>query len=259
MSSMRFKTLFIVFALVSVSVSLSGAEVSVRLKPGDTLYKISRKYKIPVSDLIRFNGIDNPDSLKVGTVIKIPSSYVVKKGDTLYGISKKLNLTIDELCRLNRISPEYVLKIGEVLYVPLVKKPAEKPEPVVKTPDTDDTDTADNILWPHNGKRIPITGKLKGEEILGKRGDAIISVSSGKVVWVAPYRGYGTLIMVETADKHIFAYGGNEETLVSVGDIVKPGMQIGRMGIDPIEKNAKAFFFVYKEGKPVDPRKAPRG
>ncbi|RKX91528.1 MAG: M23 family peptidase, partial [Spirochaetes bacterium] len=34
---------------------------------------------------------------------------------------------------------------------------------------------------------------------------------------------------------------------------------IGKMGIDPIEKSAKAYFFVYKEGKPVDPVKAPRG
>lgn len=86
-----------------------------------------------------------------------------------------------------------------------------------------------------------------------------MSVSSGRVVWVAPYRGYGNLIMIESRDKLIFAYGGNEETLVAVGDIVKPGTKIGRMGIDPIEKNAKAYFFVYKEGKPVDPGKAPRG
>jgi len=34
---------------------------------------------------------------------------------------------------------------------------------------------------------------------------------------------------------------------------------IGSLGINPIEKTAKLFFFVYKNGKPVDPATAPRG
>ena len=65
--------------------------------------------------------------------------------------------------------------------------------------------------------------------------------------------------MVETADHHIYAYGGNEETFVKVGDRVSPGTALGLMGINSIGRNAKAFFFVYKDGKPVDTDKAPRG
>lgn len=258
MSSMKLnKKIFFLISLFT-AFFLSGEDASVVLKAGDTLYKISRQYKVSVRELIRYNNIEHPENLKIGAVIRIPSTYTVKKGDTLYGISKMFGLSVEDLCKFNGITPEYTIRIGEQLYVPLI----------TKTPSLAKNDTTarqnqksmdDNLLWPHNGKRIAINGKLKGEEILGKRGDIIISVSSGRVVWVAPYRGYGNLIMIETADKHIFAYGGNEETMVKVGDIVKPGTEIGRMGIDPIEKHAKAFFFVYKEGKPVDPRKAPRG
>ena len=75
---------------------------------------------------------------------------------------------------------------------------------------------------------------------------------------MAPYRGYNKLIIVESPDTHIYAYGGNDLCLVTVGDQVFPGMEIGKLGVNPHEGSAKAFFFVYKNGTPVDPEKAPR-
>ena len=260
-SGMRLnKAFFLVFIFISPFFLYAGA-VTVTITAGDTLYKISRKYKIPVNDLVLYNDIKNPTHLRIGTLLKIPSIYTVKKGDTLYGISKNFKISVSTLCKLNKIDLNHILKIGETLRVPYIEPVSSPPlvKQEVNTSIKKSSHTDDNLLWPHKGKRIAIKGKLTGEEILGKKGDVIISVSSGKVVWVAPYRGYGKLIMIETKDKHIFAYGGNDKTLVKVGDVVKPGTKIGTMGIDPIEKNAKAFFFVYKGGKPVDPRKAPRG
>ena len=252
---------FIIAVLFTISASfpLFPEGIAVTLKKGDTLYKISKEYRIPVNDIIRYNGIKDAGNLKVGTIIKLPSVYVVEKGDTLYGLSKKFEIDVDILCNTNGFDKNHILKIGEKLYIPLKKNETAVAEKAQVNDNVKKGDEGSGILWPHDGKRIPITGKLRGEEIIGKRGDTIVSVSSGRVVWVAPYRGYGNLIMIETPEKLIFAYGGNEETLVKVGDTVKPGTQIGKMGIDPIEKSAKAYFFVYKEGKPVDPAKAPRG
>ena len=62
-------------------------------------------------------------------------------------------------------------------------------------------------FWPHQGEQVSLNGKLVGKEIKGSTGDPVVSVSSGKVIWVAPYHGYGKIIMVEAPDKHIFAYG----------------------------------------------------
>ncbi len=259
-SGMRLKKAFLLAFILVFPFFLYAGAVTVTIKAGDTLYKISRKFKVPVNDLIMFNNIKNPSSLRIGSILKIPSVYTVKKGDTLYGISKNFKISVSTLCTLNKIDLTHVLKIGETLQVPYLE-PVSSPA-AAKQEDQKSSQKVsrsdDNLLWPHKGKRIAIKGKLTGEEILGKEGDIIISVSSGKVVWVAPYRGYGKLVMIETKDKLIFAYGGNNKTLVKVGDEVKPGTKIGTMGIDPIGKNAKAFFFVYKGGKPVDPRKAPR-
>jgi len=252
------KLLFII--LLTLSAFIYGQESVVKIKKGDTLYQISRQYKVSVSLLLSFNSLLSTDTLKIGQIIRIPFSYIVKRGDTLYGISRSSGIGIDELCGLNDIDKNHNLMPGEILLLPVKdtniteKNKEESHSEIVRV----DKQYAD-FFWPHSGERVALNGKLKGEAILGTKGDEIVSVSSGKVVWVAPYRGYGSLIMVETTDHHIFAYGGNEETLVKVGDSVLPGTTIGLMGINSIEKSAKAFFFVYKDGKPVDTEKAPRG
>ena len=38
---------------------------------GDNLTKISKKYSVPVDSLAKWNGIKNPDKLKIGEVIKL--------------------------------------------------------------------------------------------------------------------------------------------------------------------------------------------
>jgi peptidoglycan lytic transglycosylase D len=43
-----------------------------RVRRGDTPTSIARTYGVPVSDLMRSNGIRNPRKLKVGTVLAIP-------------------------------------------------------------------------------------------------------------------------------------------------------------------------------------------
>jgi len=244
------KLLFII--LLTLSAFIYGQESVIRIKKGDTLYQISRQYKVSVSLLLGFNNLKSTDTLKIGQEIRIPSSYTVTRGDTLYGIARKSGIGIDELCKLNDIDKNHILKLGETLLIP--KKETALVENIVH-----EDKQYSAFFWPHSGERIAMNGKLKGEAILGTEGDEIVSVSSGKVVWVAPYRGYGSLIMVEANDHHIYAYGGNEETLVKVGDSVLPGTTLGLMGINSIEKSAKAFFFVYKDGKPVDTEKAPRG
>ena len=253
------KKIFLLTLLV-LSVLAFGQESVVKIKKGDTLYQISREYKVSVSMLLSYNKLQSTDTLRIGQEIRIPYSYTVVRGDTLYGIARDTGITLDELCKINAIDKSYLLKPGEILILPskstLISKKEENKIPVEIL--SNEKQYAD-FFWPHTGERIAMNGKLKGEEILGKKGDEIVSVSTGKVVWVAPYRGYGRLIMVETNDHHIFAYGGNEETLVNVGDLVYPGTILGLMGLSSIERNAKAFFFVYKDGKPVDTEKAPRG
>lgn len=46
--------------------------ITYTVEKGDTLYKISRKFDITVSDLTEANKITNPDVITEGTILTIP-------------------------------------------------------------------------------------------------------------------------------------------------------------------------------------------
>ena len=48
------------------------------VKPGDTLWRIAKKYKSTIKDIVRVNNIENPDSLEVGTQLFIPKCSVCR-------------------------------------------------------------------------------------------------------------------------------------------------------------------------------------
>ena len=89
---------------------------------GDTLYSISRKFNIPVNEIIRINNLTS-DILSIGQRLYLTENisqdetiYIVQKGDTLYSISKKFNIGIDELKRINNLTNND-LYIGQELIV----------------------------------------------------------------------------------------------------------------------------------------------
>ncbi len=252
------------------------ADVYHTIKAGETLYRLSREYGVAVEELKRINDIDDVSDIRVGTRILISKeqisvsttdTYTVKKGDTLYRIARNNGMSLNELLRINDLETNHVLKAGEVLKITINEAGAEdravnQQALVVNSEKTGNEEGSGEkdaeFFWPHQGERANLNGKLVGNEIKGRNGDPVVSVSSGKVIWVAPYHGYGKIIMVEAPDKHIFAYGGNSDTLVNVGDNVRPGQKLGLLGAGGSEGDAKAFFFVYRNGKPVDPEAAPR-
>ncbi|MCI8620978.1 MAG: DUF3794 domain-containing protein [Clostridia bacterium] len=48
------------------------------VKPGDTIWKIAKKYKSTVSDIARVNNIENPDKISVGMQLFIPKSMKIR-------------------------------------------------------------------------------------------------------------------------------------------------------------------------------------
>ncbi len=104
------------------------------VSPGETIYGISTKYGIPVSDLLEINP-ELESGLKVGQIINIPYSpelkatlpeensilHKVQPGETLYGIAKKYNTSVNELMRLNNMQ----LRAGQDLVVGTKNKPQD--------------------------------------------------------------------------------------------------------------------------------------
>lgn len=123
------------------------------VRRGESLWDISRKFKVPVADLKRWNKLDNtviragqhlvvapgpaagpsakksvaatagkkaaPAVKKGGSSVQL---YTVVRGDTLFGIARKFGLEVRELAHQNNLSPSAKLATGMTLKV----KPATK-------------------------------------------------------------------------------------------------------------------------------------
>lgn len=116
------------------------------VKSGDTLYSISRRYKVSVDAIKKANKLRG-DRLNLGQNLKIPGknsvaqssgeapasggadrvkgesygAYVVQKGDTLYSLSVDFFTTQAELQRLNKMGSSTSLAPGKELIVPTSK------------------------------------------------------------------------------------------------------------------------------------------
>jgi LysM repeat protein len=246
---MKWKPIFFI-SLFFIFSSLAWAETSYyTVKKGDTLTKVSRDCDVPVNVLLAVNNIKGNESLKVGMKLTIPDVYIVKKGDTLYSIAKRYSVSIDDLKAVNGLSGREGIKIKQKLYIVSVAD--------IKSPDlTAPQVTPNAVFWPHPGSREPYDGKIRGVLINGDKGDLVYSVSSGRVIWAGPYRGFGNVVLVTGADELVYGYMGVEELIVSPGEQVESGTAIGRMGVYFHQTDAKLLFIVYHNIKRVylDPK-----
>jgi len=92
----------------------------VTVQRGDTLYSISKRYNVPLRDLIETNNLTPPYTLIIGRQLRLPTAkfHTVAKGDTLYSISKRYNVDLTTLSRSNHLQAPYTLSIGQRLAIP---------------------------------------------------------------------------------------------------------------------------------------------
>ncbi len=91
------------------------------VRPGDTLWAISRRFGTTVDALVELNHIQNPNLIYVGQVLRLPTSsettYTVRPGDTLWAISRRFNTTVAALVERNHIQDPNLIYPGQVLVV----------------------------------------------------------------------------------------------------------------------------------------------
>lgn len=102
---------------------LESGEEYYDVKPGETMYSISRRYNMNVDQLMDLNNLNSPtvyagQKLKVKemTITAGEGEYVVKEGDTMYSIAEQFGTTPQELKQMNNLD-SYVLYERMVLKV----------------------------------------------------------------------------------------------------------------------------------------------
>ncbi|MCF6225666.1 MAG: LysM peptidoglycan-binding domain-containing protein [Xanthomonadales bacterium] len=102
-----------------------------RIRNGESLSTIAKRYRVRVSDIQRWNGISDPGKIRAGKNLKIFKSkaggssygskksgetqYTVRRGDSLWKIAKKHRVKIDDLKRWNNLNSKSILRPGQKL------------------------------------------------------------------------------------------------------------------------------------------------
>lgn len=114
-------------------------------------------------------------------------------------------------------------------------------------------------LSSHFGMRTdPFSGKQerhKGVDFAGKLGSDVVAVASGVITWAGRRYGYGNLVEINHGNGYSTRYGHNHDVSVKVGDAVKKGQVVAKMGSTGRSTGPHVHFEVLHNGKPVDPIK----
>ena len=265
---------------------------NVEVQKGDTLYSISKKYKVPLRGIIEENNLSAPYSLKVGQVLSFPvkKTYVVEKGDTLYSISKKHDVDVLTLSKLNDLSTPYALNIGQILEVPdtisadnssgttssfsfrknsntsnknTVKNTKQVSKKIAKnTPrKTVSTYRKSKFMWPVNGTVVSNFGTVgkglrnDGINIKAALGTNVKAADQGIVAYAGnELKGFGNLVLIKHSDGYITAYAHVDKMYVKKGQKVIRGEKIATVGNTGSVKTPQLHFEVRAGKKAVNPK-----
>ncbi len=114
-------------------------------------------------------------------------------------------------------------------------------------------------LSSHYGKRVdPFSGKQefhKGIDFAGQAGSNVVAVAAGIVTAADDRNAYGNLIEIDHGNGYVTRYGHNKSMQVEVGQSVKKGQVIAKMGSTGRSTGPHVHFEVLKNGTAINPTK----
>lgn len=188
------------------------------------------------------------------------------------------NLQQDE----KRLS-QLVDRLTKLLAARAAARPKPKPQPPVairgREPDSPGKVEAENRHLPEASAgtfarlkgvlRLPLRGAItgrfgaaregggswKGIFIRAGSGSEVKAVANGRVVFAEWMRSFGNLMIIDHGDAYLSIYGNNEALLKQVGEEVKGGDTVARVGNSGGNPETGLYFELRHQGQPMDPMK----
>ena len=195
--------------------------------------------------------------------------YTVRSGETLSGIAQRLEVGLSELAKVNGIKPPYQVYAGQKLRIPgggegyrttVVDLGDTEPRTVRLAKGAPPPLQGHGFLWPVNGKVIGKYGPIDqwrrrdGIDIGAPRGAPVLAAQDGIVAYAGSgIRGYGEMILLRHDHGYITTYAHNASLLVEVGDVVRRGQVIARVGDSGDATQTMLHFELRKGREPIDP------
>ena len=203
-----FSGLFVLFLLLSFSSNVLATQYKV--KNGDSLYSISKKFGVSVNQIKQANNLQQ-SKVKKNQVLNISTKesskntakskskstyYTVKKGDTLSKIARKTHLPMRKIMALNDVD-QRSLRVGQRLVLARKAKVSKESTYVTVNDELED-DIDDSLTDEDTGDTSNISEQdesFRKEELLGKWNSPdevqlFVKVATGFIG--APYRFGGS-------------------------------------------------------------------
>ncbi len=104
---------------------------------------------------------------------------------------------------------------------------------------------------PFSGRRV----HHSGVDFAGKLGSDVVAVAAGVVQFSGKKSGYGNLVEINHGNGYVTRYGHNLKNLVAVGQTIKKGEVIAKMGTTGRSTGPHVHFEVLVNGRAVNPKK----
>jgi murein DD-endopeptidase MepM/ murein hydrolase activator NlpD len=209
------------------------------VKQGDTLSTIAKMFGVSVNTVLWSNNLTVKDAIKPGqSLVILPVSgisHTVKKGDTLSTIASSYKADLAEIRNFNGLSEESIISIGDVIIVP-DGEPRNISSGTIKVVSQSavTVDSSGYFIRPINGgvKSRGIHG-YNAVDIAAPIGTNIFASAGGKVIisknggWNG---GYGNYIVISHSNGMQTLYAHLSSAISGVGETVKQGDLIGRVG-----------------------------
>jgi len=239
----------------------AGQAIQHRVASGDRLGAVAQAYGVSLQALAKANGLSQPYVIYVGQVLEVPAGaeaapvrYVVRQGDTLSGIAGRFDVAMADVAATNRLASPYRLSVGQSLEIPGVQTARAVPDAAPPAL------TGKGFLWPVSGKVIGGYGVAangqhrNGINIAARKGAPVVASEDGIVVYASDgIDGYGRMVLVRHDEGYITTYAHNATLLVEVGDVVRRGQVIARVGDTGDVSTSQLHFELRRGTKPINP------
>ena len=261
----------------SPSPPTGGAGGYVTVRPGDSLYGISRRTGVSVGELKRINNIEDVRRLRPGMRLALGATGGAQQAGTAE-IARPQRPAISRTdfgqTPTIKAKPIRTVSIGRDI-APAASEPrgdANAPrilngagtvasQPAAGEDATQsDANTAMKFRWPAKGRIIATfnnTGrgvKNDGINISLPIGTPIHAVEGGMVAYAgSELKGYGNLVLLRHDNGWVSAYAHASELMVKRGDKVEKGQEIAKAGRSGGVTQPQLHFQLRRQATPVDP------
>ena len=104
----------------AVDLKTNKTKTTIRVKAGDTIYSLSKRYQVTMRDLIIENDLSAPFKIFPDQLLKFrqPIIHIVVPGETIFSLAHRHGVEVRTLVSFNRLEPPFQIYPGDKVMIP---------------------------------------------------------------------------------------------------------------------------------------------